>query len=140
MSDVFNFSDFSLETCVVIPYTWYKSCYGNRPLNKCKTPYLNYSGDQIPIFGEYVATIQYKSISKRVNVVVSATNSPPLLGRTFLRAFKFDLIMRNTNDNELFTINEGHLNLIIDQLNSEYADVFNDVSLDMANTQAIIFL
>lgn len=140
--------------CVLVPYSFYSKNYGNRPLEKCKTPYVNYSGDRIPIIGEYVAVIDYKNVSKRINVIVTETDSPPLLGRTFLRAFEFDLVPKmslqdNGNENnEVCSVNYGNLNLIIDQLKSEFALVFENslgtykdevISLDLVENSTPVF-
>uniref|UniRef100_A0A1I8NUH0 CCHC-type domain-containing protein n=1 Tax=Stomoxys calcitrans TaxID=35570 RepID=A0A1I8NUH0_STOCA len=134
--------------CVLIPHSFYRQNYGNRPLEKCSIPYVNYSGDKIPIIGEYVAEIQYKSITKRIKVVVTATNSPPLLGRSFLRAFEFDLVPKNMIKNEVCAIQNNNLSLMIDQIKNEFSQVFSDglgtykgepISLDLAENAKPIF-
>lgn len=60
----------------------------------------------------------YQGTTKKIVVVVFNTNSPPLLGRTFLRAFNFNL-----------SINAIHVDsthsLITGQIKSEYSLVFN---------------
>lgn len=53
-------------------------------LREYKIPYVNYSAHKTPIIGVYDAKITYEDVSKILTVVVSDTNSPPLLGRTFL--------------------------------------------------------
>ncbi|XP_059223944.1 uncharacterized protein K02A2.6-like [Stomoxys calcitrans] len=134
--------------CVLIPHSFYRQNYGNRPLEKCSIPYVNYSGDKIPIIGEYVAEIQYKSITKRIKVVVTATNSPPLLGRSFLRAFEFDLVPKNMIKHEVCAIQNNNLSLMIDQIKNEFSQVFSDglgtykgepISLDLAENAKPIF-
>lgn len=66
---------------------YYKKKKNNKTLLKCTTPYVNYSGNKIEIIGEYDALISYSGITKNLKVVVSKSNNPLLLGRTFLRAW-----------------------------------------------------
>ncbi|KAI8117110.1 Retrovirus-related Pol polyprotein from transposon 412, partial [Lucilia cuprina] len=82
--------------CTLVSSVFYNNNQTKAPLRECKIPYLNYSGHKIPIIGEYDAKITYEGISKILTVVVSDTNSPPLLGRTFLRAFNFELMQVNS--------------------------------------------
>jgi len=55
-------------------------------------PFVNYNGNTMVIIGEYDAMIKYRGIKKQMIVEVTNTTCPALLGRTFLRAFNFDLV------------------------------------------------
>lgn len=104
--------------CTLIPKATYEKAINKRTLRKCKVPFVNYNGDTIEIVGEYDAMIEYRGIVKQMIVVVTNTTSPALLGRTFLRAFNFDLIqVNNINVNEQYSV-------LTEQIKNEFSEVF----------------
>lgn len=94
-----------------------------KALRPCQIPYVNYSGDKIEVAGEYDATIIYEGIEKKVVVVVTNTKNPPLLGRTFLRTFNFQL--RQVNSVNSIGI-EQNFSVITDTIKSEFSELFSD--------------
>ncbi|XP_075150408.1 uncharacterized protein LOC142224514 [Haematobia irritans] len=81
--------------CIIVPISFYKNKNIFAELRPCKTPYVDYSGTQISLLGEYDASITYRGVTKTMVVVVSKCNSPALLGRSFLKMFNFDLVQVN---------------------------------------------
>lgn len=82
--------------CTLLSENFLKHNGINKPLRECTIPYVDYSGDRIEILGEYNSRITNKGNTKDVVIVVSKSNCPPLLGRTFLRTFNFELVQINT--------------------------------------------
>nr|XP_041633413.1 uncharacterized protein K02A2.6-like [Drosophila kikkawai] len=105
--------------CTLVPASFYNKSANKKPLRECRTPYVSYNGDKIKIVGEYDATIEYRGVQKEIVVVVTNTKSPPLLGRTFLRSFNFELRQINSVKES-----EIHSN-IIDKIKVEFAEVFS---------------
>lgn len=103
----------------LIPVSFFNTNNFNKTLRQCSVPYVDYSGDRISVVGEYDASVTYQSVNKSVVVVVSNSKTPPLLGRSFLRAFNFQLFQVNN----VGTIDKN--TIIIDQLKNEFADVFD---------------
>lgn len=109
--------------CTLVPLALFKKWYGKKALRPCQIPYVNYSGDKIEVAGEYDATIIYEGIEKKVVVVVTNTKNPPLLGRTFLRTFNFQL--RQVNSVNSIGI-EQNFSVITDTIKSEFSELFSD--------------
>ena len=73
--------------------------YNRSQLKHCKLKFTNYSGNRIPIVGEFFANVTYRGQSKKISFVVTDTKTPPLLSRNFLRKFNFELKQTNINVN-----------------------------------------
>lgn len=106
--------------CTLMPISLFKKHFYFKKLKKCKIPYLDYSGGKIEVIGEYTASIKYKDIKKQINIVVTNTENPPLIGRKLLREFNFKLTQINS-----IKINEKY-SIIIEQIKSEFTQVFSD--------------
>lgn len=61
--------------CTIIPKSTFSKIGLRENLKTCKIPYVDYSGDKIEIIGEYDATVTYRGITKKINVVVSNRKS-----------------------------------------------------------------
>lgn len=86
----------------------------------CETSYISYSGNSISIFGKFLANVTYKGLTKSIDIIVTNTENPPLLGRTFLRAFDFELKRIST------VYDKRDLSVVSDQLRAEFAGVFDN--------------
>ncbi|XP_054732479.1 uncharacterized protein LOC129240599 [Anastrepha obliqua] len=83
----------------------------------------------LTVVGEYDASITFKGNTKTVVVVVVDSANPPLLGRTFLRSFNFELLQINN-------INfENNNAAVVEQLKIEFAEVFEDKLGEFKNSQ-----
>ncbi|XP_055922784.1 uncharacterized protein K02A2.6-like [Eupeodes corollae] len=75
------------------------------------------------------SSITYGDTSKRITVVVTDANAPPLLGRNFLRAFKFLLVQMDQNhENLVHSIRSPEnrsLSVIVDQIKSQFSELFD---------------
>lgn len=106
--------------CTLVPYSFCVENNIKANLRECQTPYVNYSGDRIVLVGEYDAAITYEGQTKKITVVVTDTSNPPLLGRSFLRAFNFELKQINS-------INiTNNCAVIVNQLKDRYSALFED--------------
>lgn len=68
----------------------------------------------------YNAKITFRGITKEICVVVTKTNNPPLVRRTFLRAFRFQLVQVNA-----ISAFEKYSE-IISQIKNDFSEVFDD--------------
>ncbi|XP_055910799.1 uncharacterized protein K02A2.6-like [Eupeodes corollae] len=128
--------------CTLVPVSFYEQIDSKMQLRPCHVPYVDYSGERILILGEYDACISYKGIKKNIVVVVSKNNSPPLLGRTFLRAFNFELMQVNSVEtNDKYSI-------VVEQIKNEFSEVFKEelgtfniskISLDLCDNSKPVF-
>lgn len=108
-----------MTPCVIIPRTMYEELPNQKPLRPCRIPYTNFDGSEInQILGEFDANITFQGIKERIIVVVSNTNSPPLLGRTFLKAFNIKLSINTIQV-------DSTLSVITEQIKSEFSQVFD---------------
>lgn len=105
--------------CIMIPISLYNKLKGNKCLNSCSVPYVSYNGDTIKLLGEYNAIVSYQGIKRKLAVVVANSDNPALLGRSFLRANNFELTQVN------LVVNEQNYAVIIEQIKSEYSEIFN---------------
>jgi len=80
--------------CNLIPVDLFREMKTPK-LKSCETPYVNYNGHPIRILGEFVAQIQFKDTYANSIFVVTQSKNMPLLGRSFLRAFNFELCQVN---------------------------------------------
>ncbi|XP_055918303.1 uncharacterized protein K02A2.6-like [Eupeodes corollae] len=75
------------------------------------------------------SSITYEDTSKCITVVVTDANAPPLLGRNFLRAFKFLLVQMDQNhENLVHSIRSPEnrsLSVIVDQIKSQFSELFD---------------
>lgn len=94
--------------------------YNRSQLKHCKLKFTNYSGNRIPIVGEFFANVTYRGQTKKISFVVTDTRSPPLLSRNFLRKFNFELVQSDTNVNTVESKNET-----IEQIKTEFKEVFD---------------
>lgn len=127
--------------CTFIPFSLYKRLNIGK-LDRCLKPYCDYNGKRISMIGEFSANVKYGNVMKMVKVCVTDTENPPLLGRSFLRAFKFELVQVNSiGKDEKFSVT-------IDQIKSEFSEVFQDglgtyngdtISLPMVNGAKPVF-
>jgi len=78
--------------CNLIPVDLFREMKTPK-LKSCETPYVNYKGDPIRILGKFVAQIKFKDTNSIF--VVTQSKNMPLLGRSFLRAFNFELCQVN---------------------------------------------
>lgn len=104
--------------CTLVPARFYEENI-KKPLRVCRKPYVNYDGQRISLIGEFDANITFEGITKTLTIVVSNSKSPPLLGRTFLRAFNFELLQVNA------VTQVEHFSVIVGQIKSEFSDIFN---------------
>lgn len=127
--------------CNLVSAQFYDENKFKTPLRECKTPYVNYSGERIGLIGEYDARITYEGTSKVLRVVVTNTNNKPLLGRSFLRAFNFDLM-------QVCAIRTENFASVTDQIKVEFSEVFEnrlgaynicEISLDIVSDAKPIF-
>lgn len=94
--------------------------YTRDKLNRCLVPFTSYGGQRIKVFGEFDAIVKYRGQENMISIVVTDTNSPPLLARNFLRKFNFELVQsRSINSIDSFR-------LVIDQIKNEFSDIFGD--------------
>ncbi|XP_055307420.1 uncharacterized protein LOC129571627 [Sitodiplosis mosellana] len=111
-----------------VPRTFYEKHLSQYPLTKCNIPYRNYGGIKIDLIGECLPSITYSGTNRRITVVVTDANAPPLLGRNFLRAFGFLLVQSNPN-NEIHVHSieseTQHFPIIVNQIKSEFSDLFD---------------
>lgn len=105
--------------CTLVPVSFYKKNKVKKDLRPCQVPYVDYSGDRIQLLGEYDAIITYEGNAKSIVVVVSNTESPPLLGRSFLRAFNFELMQVNL-------IKKDNYSIVVQEIKNEFSEVFSD--------------
>lgn len=127
--------------CTLLPLSFYENNDVKKVLRPCHVPYVDYSGDKLKLVGEYDASITFEGKTKSVVVVVVESSNPPLLGRSFLRAFNFELLQVNN-------VNCPNLNSVIEQLRMEFSEVFeeklgeyniNAVSLRVAENATPVF-
>ncbi|XP_061388453.1 uncharacterized protein K02A2.6-like, partial [Musca vetustissima] len=105
--------------CTLLPISFLEENGIKRKLRSCKVPYVDYNGVKLKLAGEYDASVTYKGNTKSVVVVVVVTKNPPLLGRSFLRAFNFELLQVNN-------IQVSDMNMtIVNQLKNEFNGVFD---------------
>ncbi|XP_059217655.1 uncharacterized protein LOC131994788 [Stomoxys calcitrans] len=105
--------------CTLLPLSFYENDDVKKVLRPCHVPYVDYSGDKLKLVGEYYASITFEGKTKSVVVVVVESSNPPLLGRSFLRAFNFELLQVNN-------VNCPNLNSVIEQLRMEFSEVFEE--------------
>lgn len=103
--------------CTLLPISFLEENGIKRKLRSCKVPYVDYNGVKLKLAGEYDASVTYKGNTKSVVVVVVVTKNPPLLGRSFLRAFNFELLQVNNIQVSDMTI--------VNQLKNEFNGVFD---------------
>lgn len=77
--------------CILVPVTLYNKIKNSVSLNMCKDVYVGYGGNSIKTVGEFLATVEYNGVANKVKAIVTESNSPPLLGRSFLSKFNFSL-------------------------------------------------
>lgn len=106
--------------CTLFPASLYNNFFKNTFLTPCLKPYVDYNGKQIKVLGEFEASITYRDVTRKIPIVVSNTNSPPLLGRTFLKEFNFQLTQVN------YISNIEQYSSITDNIKKEYSDVFSE--------------
>lgn len=128
--------------CTLMPACFYKENNIKKTLRPCNIPYVDYNGDKLKLVGEYDASVTFQGKSKSVVVVVVNSSNPPLLGRSFLRSFNFELLQVN---------NIGSMDsnaTIIEQIKNEFSEVFQDklgeynvskISLKIAEDAAPVF-
>lgn len=104
--------------CTLIPYSLFKKLYRKQSIKRCSVPYVDYNGQRINLCGEYNANITYRGVTKKICVVVTNTNNTPLLGRTFLRAFNFQLVQVNA-----IAAHDKH-SVIVSEIKNEFFEVF----------------
>lgn len=105
--------------CIIIPFTLFRRLSNQEKLRPCKIPFKNYDGSRIEqIVGEYDAFVTHRGATKKIPIVVSKTNSPPLLGRSFLRSFGFKLTINSIRDDTVSTISS--------QIKSDFSEVFDN--------------
>ncbi|XP_053960618.1 uncharacterized protein LOC128864883 [Anastrepha ludens] len=115
--------------CTLLPLSFYENNIMEKTLRPCNIPYVDYSGDRLKLVGEYDASITFKGNTKTVVVVVVDSANPPLLGRTFLRSFNFELLQINN-------INfENKYAAIVEQLKIEFVEVFEDKLGEFKNSE-----
>ncbi|XP_053968869.1 uncharacterized protein LOC128870291 [Anastrepha ludens] len=115
--------------CTLLPLSFYENNIMEKTLRPCNIPYVDYSGDRLKLVGEYDASITFKGNTKTVVVVVVDSANPPLLGRTFLRSFNFELLQINN-------INfENNNAAIVEQLKIEFVEVFEDKLGEFKNSE-----
>lgn len=92
--------------------------------------------------GLYDASVNFQGKTKSIVVVVVDSSNPPLLGRTFLRSFNFELLQVNKIDCQ------NSNSTIINQIKNEFSSVFeeklgefniNKISLRVEETSIPIF-
>lgn len=105
--------------CTLIPYSLYEKLHRKHSIKKCGIPYVDYNGQRINLCGEYNAFITYRGVTKEICVVVTNTNNTPLLGRTFLRAFNFQLVQVNA-----IAANDKY-SAIVSEMKNEFSEVFD---------------
>lgn len=112
--------------CTIIPVSLYR-ILPNKEKLKSTISYFDYNGKRINLVGEYNATFMYRGLKKNVTVVVSNTENFPLLGRTFLRAYNFDLVQKlNFIDCDKKEKNNfQNFEVIVEQIKNEFYDVFD---------------
>lgn len=105
--------------CTIIPLALFKRLPNQSKLRPCNIPFVNYDGRRIDkIMGEFDTFITYQGTTKKITIVVSNTQSPPLLGRTFLRLFEFKLAVNSIHVDSTRSV-------LIDRIKSEFSQVFS---------------
>lgn len=106
--------------------TFYEKHLSHFSIKECMNPYRAYGGTQIGIIGECIASIAYRGTEKRITVVVTDVEAPPLLGRNFLRAFGFQLTQNDQiNSIDSIDISNANTSFIIDSIKREFSALFD---------------
>lgn len=105
--------------CTLIPLSWTKKLNITEKLNRCEIPYTDYGGNFISLLGECDVRMKYRGMTKKVRIVVSDSKNPPLLGRSFLRAFGFELLQVNMIDEQ------PKYAVVAEQIKNEFSDIFD---------------
>jgi len=88
-------------------------------LKSCETPYVNYYGDPKRILDEFVAQIEFKDTYANSIFVVTQSKNMPLLGRSFLREFNFELCQVNGIESS-----ESTKTLVDQKLKTSFLQIF----------------
>lgn len=84
-----------------------------KEIKPCKRDLTSYTGDQIETVGESYANVKYKGTMKSLRIVVTDADSQPLLGRDFLREFKFE-------KTQVSNINVDNYQILIEKIKNEF--------------------
>uniref|UniRef100_A0A1I8M7E8 Uncharacterized protein n=1 Tax=Musca domestica TaxID=7370 RepID=A0A1I8M7E8_MUSDO len=99
--------------CTLLPKSFLEKNNIKKMLRPCLVPYVDYSGDKLNLVGEYDASVTFQGKTKSIVVVVVDSSNPPLLGRTFLRSFDFELLQPTVNTQPTFSGPEWQVQVFI---------------------------
>ena len=74
----------------IISETEYNNLFKNFPLQPTTLQLRTYSGEQLPLMGEFQVSVKYQSQEARLPLIVAKGNKPVLLGRNWLEKLKLD--------------------------------------------------
>lgn len=98
----------------------FEKFFGQTSLKPCHEQYRAYNGQAIKLCGEFYAQVQFKEQIRELRFIVSDTNSPPILGRDFMKAFNIGLSVLAV-ENSVQSLND-----VVANIKSKFANVFQD--------------
>lgn len=94
--------------------------FSRRSLRPCSLPFTAYGGHKIKTCGEFSVPVTYRGLTKDVSFIVTDTTNSPLLARSFLRKFGFDLVQVDSQVNSV-----RHFDSILEKIKRDFRDIFD---------------
>ncbi|XP_055922719.1 uncharacterized protein K02A2.6-like, partial [Eupeodes corollae] len=115
--------EFVLDTgaaCSLVSLSIFDKFFDRKILKPCVDRFCAYNGETIQIVGEFKATVKYRERTRELRLIVSNTNSPPILGRDFMQLFDMTLSQINS-------IRYDHKqDDLVSRIKSKYRNVFKN--------------
>lgn len=112
--------------CSLMSIETFNKYFHRNLLSECSTPFTGYGGELLNIVGEFNATICYGEKKILGRIIVTNTTRPTLLGRDSLQGLDFKLVQCDNSINSVDVSLTSACNEIINQLKSEFFEVFKN--------------
>lgn len=119
-----RFEDVKCDTgapCSLMSRGMFDKFFDRNSLKMGRNVYTDYGNHPLAYIGEFLATVMYRNVEKRITFIVTNSNQPILLGESFLHPFGFKLMQVNT-----ISLSEENKVFVVDKIKTEFSEVFRD--------------